>query len=305
MKQSTVVALGFFDGVHLGHAALLQTARAEADALGISAIAMTFDVHPDELVHGIRVPLLYSRQDRQRHLLQHGMDEVVFLPFDRDMMHMPWERFLDDYLIGTLHAACLVCGYDYRFGYQGEGTAEKLADACKERGLRCKVIEKVEVNGETVSATHIRQLIAEGDVAKARQFLGHAPSFCGEVVHGRGLGRTMGTPTANVQIPPEMLLPRKGAYISWAHTPYGSFPAVTNIGCRPTVGGENTTLEAWLLGFSGDLYGLDICVCLYEFLRPEQKFDTLSDLKAEILRNAQQTRAYFAAHPDLEQEEHP
>ncbi len=303
MKQPTVVALGFFDGVHLGHAALLRTARAQADSLGIPAVAMTFDVHPDELVRGIAVPLLHSRQDREQHLKRHGMDTVVFLPFDRDMMQMPWERFLDDYLIGTLHASCLVCGYDYRFGHRGEGTAEKLARACEARGIDCKVIEKVEVNGETVSATRIRQLIAEGDVAKARQFLDYAPSYSGEVVHGRGLGRTMGTPTANVQVPPEILLPRKGAYISWAYTPFGSYPAVTNIGCRPTVGGEKTTIEAWLLGYSGDLYGQNICVSLYEFLRPEQKFNTLLDLKEEILRNAQQTRAYFAAHPDLEQEE--
>lgn len=303
MKQPTVVALGFFDGVHLGHAALLRKARAQADALGIPAVAMTFDVHPDKLVRGVEVPLLHSREERQRHLKRHGMDEVVFLPFDRAMMQMPWERFLDDYLIGTLHAAHLVCGYDYRFGYRGEGTAQMLQKACKDRGLGCDVIEKVVVNGETVSSTRIRQLIADGDVAKARQFLGYAPSLCGEVVHGSSLGRAMGTPTANLQIPPEILLPGKGVYISRADTVYGSFPAVTNIGCRPTVGGEKTAVEAWLLDFSGDLYGQDICLSLYEFLRPEQKFDTLAELKAEILRNAQQTRAFFAAHPDLETEE--
>lgn len=303
MKQPTVVALGFFDGVHLGHAALLRKAREQADALGIPAVAMTFDVHPDERIRGIRVPLLHSREDREQHLKRHGMDEVVFLPFDREMMCLPWERFLDDYLIGTLQATHLVCGYDYRFGYRGEGTAEKLTIACRDRGLGCDVIEKVEIGRETVSSTRIRQFIIDGDVAMARQFLGYAPSLRGEVVRGRGLGRTMGTPTANLQLPPEILLPKNGAYVSRVDTAYGSFPAVTNIGHRPTVGGEKTTVEAWLLGFSGDLYGQNICLSLYKFLRPEQKFSTLSELKAEILRNARQTRDYFATHSDLETEE--
>lgn len=303
MKQPTVVALGFFDGVHLGHAALLRSARAKADALGVPALAMTFAVHPDELVRGITVPLLHSRQDRAWRLRRHGMDEVVFLPFDRDMMQMPWERFLDDYLIGIFQASCLVCGYDYHFGYRGEGTAEKLTKACEDRGLGCEVIEKVEVNGETVSSTRIRQLIAGGEVAKARQLLGYAPFLSGEVVHGSGLGRTLGTPTANLQVSPEILLPKTGVYISLAHTPKGSFPAVTNIGCRPTVDGKEISVEAWLLDYSGDLYGQTVRTTLYEFLRPEQKFDTLSELREEILRNACETRAYFKAHPDLEQEE--
>jgi len=303
LKQPTVVALGFFDGVHLGHAALLRKARAQADVLGIPAVAMTFDIHPDELVRGKSVPLLYPREERQRLLKAHGMDDVVFLHFDRDMMQMPWERFLDDYLIGTLHAACLVCGYDYRFGYRGEGTAQMLQKACRDRGLGCEVIEKVEVNGETVSSTRIRQLISDGDVAKARQFLGHFPFLSGTVIHGSGLGRTLGTPTANLQIPPEILLPKSGVYISLAHTPQGSFPAVTNIGRRPTVGGTELTVEPWLLDYSGDLYGQPIRLALCEFLRPEQKFDTLADLKAEILRNARQTVAYFETHPGLETEE--
>lgn len=303
MKQPTVVALGFFDGVHLGHAALLRRARERADALGIPAVAMTFDIHPDELIRGVCVPLLHSREDRARHLKRHGMDEVVFLPFDRAMMQMPWERFLEDHLIGNLRAAHLVCGYDYRFGYRGEGTTEKLQKACEIRGLGCDVIEKVEVDGETVSATCIRQLIAEGNVAKARQFLGYAPSLCGEVIHGIGLGRTLGTPTANLRISPEILLPKKGVYVSMAHISQGSFRAVTNIGCRPTVNGDRLSVESWLLDYSGDLYGQDIRLSLYEFLRPEQRFDTLSDLKAEILKNARQTRDYFATHPDLEAEE--
>lgn len=303
MKQRAVVALGFFDGVHLGHAALLRKARLRADALGLPALAMTFDIHPDTLIHGSQVPLLYSREDRQALLRQLGMDEVVFLPFDRAMMQMPWERFLNEQLIGRLHAAWLVCGYDYRFGSRGEGTAQKLQEACALRGIGCDVIEKVELDGVAVSSSQIRQMIADGDVSGARRFLGRPHTLSGTVVHGSALGRTLGTPTANVQISQEVLMPKRGVYITRAETPKGSFPAVTNIGCRPTVDGERISVEAWLLGYSGDLYGQNIQLALFEYLRPEQKFATLSELQAEIFKNADQTRAYFSSDPDMESEE--
>ena len=303
MKQRTVVALGFFDGVHLGHAALLHRARARADALRLPALAMTFDIHPDSLIQGIQIPLLNSREERERLLRMQGMDEVIFLRFDRDMMQLPWEQFLDDYLIGTLHAAWLVCGYDYRFGHRGEGTALALEKACAVRGIGCDIIEKIEIDGAAVSSSRIRQLIADGEVACARRFLGHPYFLSGRVVHGSALGRTLGTPTANLRVGPEILMPRQGVYITRADTPQGSFPAVTNIGCRPTVDGQKISVEAWLLDYSGDLYGQNIRLALCEYLRPEQKFDALSELQAEILKNADQTRAYFTADSDIESEE--
>ncbi len=296
MKQSAVVALGFFDGVHLGHAALLQRARKRADTLGLPAIAMSFHVHPDTLVHGAPVPLLQTQTQRVRCLKEdYGMDEVVLLPFDEAMLQTPWEDFLETVLLGRLRAAWLVCGYDYRFGYRGEGTPEKLRAACARAGLGCDIVDKVELDGQTVSSTRIRQFLIQGEVAKARRFLGHPFELSGRVTHGRALGRRLGTPTANVLPDPAQLLPLGGVYITRAYVAQGSYPAITNIGSRPTVAGSGVTVESWLLDFQGDLYDQPLRLELWEYLRPEQKFEDLSALKTEILKNADQARAYFRA----------
>lgn len=302
--QRKVIALGFFDGVHLGHGALLRRVRALADARGLTAMALSFDVHPLERITGSPVLLLTSVQERERLMReQYGMDEVRFLPFDRHMLELPWERFLDEVLIGRENAAYVVCGYDYRFGFRGEGTPERLRAACAVRGIGCEVVDRVEVCAQTVSSTAIRAQIAAGAVARARQFLGHPYSVTGTVVHGNALGRTMGFPTANVCAEPAVLLPGRGVYITRAHIPAGVFSSVTNIGVRPTVGGDRVTVESWLADFSGDLYGQPIRLEFWEFLRPEQKFDDLSALSAQIKENASAARSYFAAPADAESEE--
>ena len=299
-----VIALGFFDGVHLGHAGLLRTVRARADELGLCAAALTFDRHPMALVTGQPVPLINPRSERERLLREvFGMDEVRFLPFDRTMMECPWERFLDEVLLGELEAACLVCGHDYRFGFRGEGTAEKLRAACELRGIGCEVIPPIQIDGVTVSSTLIRQFIRDGDMARARRFLGHPASICGTVIHGSGLGRTLGTPTANIVPEPDILLPRQGVYITMAHTAAGAFSAVTDLGSRPTVDGDSVRAESWLPDFAGDLYGQAIRLDLWEYLRPERKFDSLSALEAEIKSNASEAVAYFARRADAESEE--
>ena len=154
MQPSSVIALGFFDGVHLGHMALLRTVRQRADALGLPAVALSFDTHPDALVRRTAVPLLSTTAQRERLLRAEGhMDEVRFLHFDEEFMNMPWQTFLDEILIGQFGARHLVCGYDYRFGAGGAGTAELLAKACAERGLGCDIVDKVELDGITVSSS--------------------------------------------------------------------------------------------------------------------------------------------------------
>lgn len=228
---------------------------------------------------------------------------MCFLPFDRAMMALPWQRFFEEILVARLGAVHLVCGHDYRFGYRGEGTPEKLRAACLARGVGCEVIGRVTLDGQTVSSTLIRALIAEGDVARARRYLGHPVSLCGVVTHGDGIGRTMGTPTANICPEPGIVLPRRGVYIAMAHITQGAYPAVTNIGRRPTVDGEQLRVESWLPDFAGDLYGQTLRLELWEYLRPERKFSTLSALEAEIKQNAEAARFYFAGHADAESEE--
>ncbi len=294
MKNRSVIALGFFDGVHRGHGTLLELCRREADRLGASALALTFDRHPAALLTGNPVPLLSPFCERQRIMQEHyKIDRLVELTFDEAMANMPWEDFLQNVLLGKLEAVCLVCGEDYRFGKGGKGTAQLLKAACEKVGVSCHILPALCLHGQVVSSTRIRGLIASGDLEEAAELLGYAYRLVGKVVPGQGLGRTLGTPTANLAWENE-LLPPQGVYAAKALTPYGSYPAVVNIGIRPTVEGSTVTVEPWLLDFSGDLYGQEMGLELYKFLRPEQKFPSLDALREEIFRNAQQARTYFA-----------
>lgn len=280
-----VIALGFFDGVHLGHAALLNKARQEADRLGCEAAALTFDSHPDEVIFGRRTPLINTLHQRER-LMKHafGMDEVLILPFDAAMMQMPWQQFAEDVLCARFDAEAVVCGHDFTFGHRGEGNAEKLQ---KFFGVRCHVVEPVTLDGKVVSSTAIRTCLRQGDIEKANQMLGRAHFLEGTVIHGKHLGRKIGIPTANTLLPEETVVPCYGVYASKVN----GFLAVTNIGVRPTLDdGEAPTVESRLLDFDGDLYGKTITIELLHYLRPERKFDSVAELKEQILRDEEKTK---------------
>lgn len=292
MKQKTIYALGFFDGVHLGHQALLRQCRELADRLDCQAGVVTFLGHPDTLVTGVTPPLITGAADRMRLLKGYGMDTVVQLPFDRSLMSMPYQDFFR-MLMENYHAAGLVCGDDFRFGYRGLGDAEKLKQACAEANIPCAVVPEQKLGDVTISSTYIRTLLEQGDMEQAVAFLGHPHSFTGRVVAGKQLGRTIGIPTANMLLPPEVLTPKHGVYICRATVDGTSYPAVTNVGTRPTVAGHGVTVEPWLLDFDGDLYGKTLMLEFFCYLRPERKFTSLVELQAEIQKNAAETRKYF------------
>ena len=296
MKHDRVIALGFFDGVHLGHAALLRLTRRRADELGIPAAVLTFDSHPDTLVYHQPVPLINTLEDR-KYLMEEkfSMDEVILAHFDRAMMEMPWEAFVEDYLLGELGAKHVVCGHDFSFGYRGQGTPDKLRRLCAQRGVGVNVVDKVSLGGITVSSTHIRQLIRQGDMEAAAQMLGHRHFLTGEVLHGKELGRRLGFPTANLALPEGLIAPAYGVYATLVTLPDGSaHPAVTNVGVRPTVHDQlGRLVEAWILDCTAELYGETIRVEFFTRLRGEKKFDSLEALREEVLRNAAETRAFF------------
>ncbi len=298
-QQTRVIALGFFDGVHLGHGALLRTVAERAQALGAVPCAFTFDRSPAAALTGREVPLLTGVDDR-RELMErlYGIREVIVAPFDV-MRQMDWRDFVKQYLQTQLGAVHVVAGHDFHFGYQGEGNPQRLADLCRELGMGCDIIPKVELDGITVSSTHIRTLVASGETERARQFLGHPHVLSGPVVHGHELGRTLGSPTANLLVPPGVIAPGFGVYATRVYLPDAVRPAVTNVGVRPTVNQNAAalTVEPWILDYEGDLYGQNIRVEFYTQLRPERKFSDLQALRAAILENADQTRAYFARLP--------
>ena len=293
--KNCVIALGFFDGVHLGHGALLTACRALADEMGCAAGAVTFTSHPDALVSGKAPGLINTPADRERIMgLQYHMDLVIALPFDRAMMTMPWRDFFD-LLRGKLGAVGLVCGHDFRFGNRGEGNAALLKQVCAENGMACVVVPEQRIDGIPISSTYIRTLLEAGDMERAGRFLGHPHFLTGEVVGGRHLGHKLGFPTANVLLPAGVVCPKHGVYACKARVGERVYTAVTNVGSRPTVEGHQVRTESWLLDFDGDLYGAEITLEFYRFLRPEKKFGDLEQLKQAVRSDAQKAREYFEA----------
>ena len=292
--NKTIYALGFFDGVHLGHQALLTACRRLAQEQGCAAGVITFGTHPESLVLHHAPRLINSPKDREWLLKEKfHMDTVVTLPFDEQMRMMPWEEFLT-VLQEKFGAVGFVCGEDFRFGYRGKGNAELLEGYCREENLPCAVVPDQLLDGIRVSSTYIRQQLETGDMATAVKFLGHPHVLSGTVIHGRALGRKIGVPTANIVIPEGLAVPKFGVYACSCLVDGVRYPAVTNLGTRPTVEGKHVRVESWILDYSGDLYDREITVEFHFFLRPEQKFPSLEDLQAEIRRNAEETRTYLS-----------
>ena len=295
-----VIALGFFDGVHLGHGALLRRVTERARETGASPAVVTFDRAPKSLVTGKPVSLLNSPEDR-RDLIRrfYGIEDVVMLPFDQKMMTMPWQDFINVVLVKDQHAAHLVAGHDFHFGYKNQGTPELLQRSCAQLGLGCDIIPEVTLDGITVSSTHIRQLVTEGNMEEAARFLGHPHTLTGTVRHGHSIGHARLFPTANLIVPHNVLVPSHGVYATRACLADGrTFAAVTNVGTRPTIDdGNQLTIEGFILDFHGDLYGQKIQMEFYKYLREERKFPSFEALTAEVMHNADQTRDYFAQNP--------
>jgi len=291
MNKKRIFALGFFDGVHLGHQALLEQCCRLASETGCESAAITFDRHPGTLFSAAPPLLISTLPDRIRLLKAYGIRHVEVLPVTSEIMGTPWRRFLEQLL--EKGAAGFVCGEDFRFGHRGQGSADLLAEFCRERQIPWVVVPQQSIGEHRISSTYIRRQIEEGDMATAVRFLGHPLTLTGTVVRGQQLGRTLGIPTANLRLPPEVAAPKYGVYACRCHIDGQTYPAVTNVGTRPTVAGEGVTVEPWILDYAGDLYGRDITLDFYRFLRREQKFATLEELKDRIHMDARQTREYL------------
>lgn len=289
--EKRIYALGFFDGVHLGHQALLSECCRLTRELDARAAAITFDKHPQSLFTDEPPRLINTEADRQRLLRQYGIGSIYLLPVVKEVMSTPWQAFVNQLLESG--AAGFVCGDDFRFGNRGEGSAEKLYDSCQQAGIPCVVVPEQKIDGIRVSSSYIRTLLEYGDMERAAKFLGHPHILSGTVVRGRRLGHTLGFPTANLRFPDTLIQPKFGVYACLALVDGARCPAVTNIGTRPTVGGSHVTVEPWLLDFQGDLYGKEITLEFYRFLRPEKKFGSIAELQAEIRKNAAETLDFF------------
>jgi riboflavin kinase/FMN adenylyltransferase len=274
------LAVGEFDGVHVGHREVIRG----------SDTVLTFEPHPLAVVKPDALPKLISSYEIKRDLIAGlGVDELVVIQFDDEFSKKPAEQFIEEVLIEKLQATHVSVGENFTFGQKARGTPQMLA----ERGeFDTRVVPLVEVNGETVSSSHIRGLVAAGEVTEASEFLGGPFLFQGEVVHGDKRGRELGFPTANLVPPEQLAVPGHGVYAAWAH----GQPAAVNVGVRPTFEtGRELLIEAYLLDFDGDLYGEQLRVAFVERLRGEKRFDSADDLVAQMERDVQQAREICSA----------
>lgn len=273
-------ALGSFDGLHLGHRQVIGNTLS---APGLRPAVITFQQNPSVSLQKKPVPLLTTNEQKLALLEEMGVEVVYLLPFDR-IRDMEPEDFVEA-LYRVCRIRALSCGFNFRFGKNGRGDAGLLKELCREKGMELSVTPPVSIAGETVSSTRIRACLEQGDVQQAGQLLGRPFGYDFEVTHGRQLGRTWGTPTINQPFPAGYVLPRFGVYASLVEVEGQKYYGVTNIGVKPTVGSDCALSETWIPEFSGDLYGKKVPVELLDFIRPERKFDSLDQLKNEILEN--------------------
>lgn len=291
--RKKVIALGFFDGVHLGHQALLRRVMERSSGVYMPAL-FTFDRPPREVVTGVPVPRLSTGEERRGKIVRlfPGM-EVLEEPFDRTLMVQSWQGFLES-LTQRHQAGWFVAGHDFRFGYRNEGDVESLRHWAEKRGLGCDVIPAVYAEGNVVSSTRIRALLEEGDVEAAARLLGEPYALSGPVAHGKGLGRRLGAPTINLLPAPGRQIPGNGVYVTHVEIDGRVCPAVTNVGVRPTVEDRGRLLvESHLLDWREQLYGRQCRIEFLRRLRGETRFASLEALSRQIQKDAGDARRYF------------
>ncbi len=278
--EPAVVALGMFDGVHLGHRALMSRLQEEAKLLHAIPAVYTFSNHPLEVLGG-NVRLLSGIRERNMLLRSLGAEELESLPFTREMAALSPEAFVD-LLSAKWDVRGLVVGYNYTCGDRGAGTPETLREIGSRRGFSVSVVEPVLLEGEPVSSTRIREAVERGDITLANRLLKRRYTLSGTVVQNKRIGSRIGFPTANIDANPKRAIPADGVYATFASVDGGMYRAVTNIGTNPTVNGEKLTIETHLIDFHADIYGQPLSILFRKRMRGELMFDSLDALKEQI-----------------------
>ena len=278
--SGSAVALGYFDGIHMGHRAVLEKALSFAKENNLVPVVLLFDVHPKKLITGNMPPLIMSEEEKRKMLTEMGFTISDF-DFRKGMNYTP-EEFVEKILLERLNAKAVSCGYDYRYGKGGAGNAQTLSEYLAPMDIRVFTQSPVLLGGEAVSSTRIRELLMAGEIEKANEFLGSFFRYELAVQHGDGVGHTLGFPTINQFFPEDFVVPRFGVYASGVKLGDKCYPAVTNVGTRPTVDGSSMRSETCIIGFSGDLYGENVEVSLLGYIRGEIKFPSLEELKAQV-----------------------
>lgn len=290
--RGSAVALGFFDGVHIGHQSVIGAAVACAKAEGLAAGVFTFRL---PLFHQLKGGRLQTEADKRRVMEALGVQVYLEPPFEAVCDQSP-EEFVDQILVGAFHARAVFCGDNFTFGKKAAGNVDTLRALCGPRGIRVVQVEMARWQGRSVSSTRIRAALEAGDLADANAMLGRPYRIDFPVRHGQGLGRTLGFPTINQIFPDGFIQPRYGIYITRVQVNGAWYPGATGLGTRPTVNltGKNPTCETFIPGFAGDLYGAAPALEFYEYLAPSRKFPSVEALRACVQDAAAKAAAYFA-----------
>ena len=288
----SVVSIGFFDGVHRGHQTIIQRAVRTARTQGVRSVVVTFDRHPMEVVNpGSQPKLLMTLPRRAQALADQDVDVVVVVPFDDDLRHLTPEGFIDHVLVQPLQAQKVIVGANFRFGHRAAGDVATLSSVGPSRGFTAEGVTLLELDGVVISSTEIRAAVDSGDVDRAARMLGRPHRVDGIVVRGDQRGKGLGFPTANLQASKRVAVPAKGIYAGSFHLPDGrAHHCVTSVGYNPTFGGQELRVEAHLLDFDEDLYGVEGGVDFQHRLRDEEKFSSVEDLVAQIDADAAEAR---------------
>ncbi len=282
INSKTAIAMGKFDGIHLGHKKLLGKIL-EQKQDGLKACVFTFEPSPEEFFVGHTVRQLFTRNEKRRAFEKLGVDILVEFPLTEVTAATDPEDFVREILCGDLKAVYIAAGSDVSFGDKGRGDQHLLRNLSKELGFELDLIEKVMLDGTEVSSTRVRNEVADGNMAEVKRLLGTEYSISGIVEHGRHIGHTIGVPTVNILPPNNKLLPPFGVYSSIVVIDDKEYAGMTNIGRKPTISEKEAVgVETYIYDFDEDVYGKGLTVRLKEFLRPEMKFDSIEDLKHQI-----------------------
>lgn len=293
VEEPTAVTLGKFDGLHRGHDLLMQTVLQYSKNYNAASVAFTFDMPPRNRVEEIVANVLTTNEEKQYIFEKQGIDYLIECPFTPEVMAMEPKDFIA-WISSSLHMKYVVVGDDFRFGHKRAGDYRTLQQYEEEYGYKTVVIDKLKDSNRDISSTYVREKIADGNIRKANQLLGYKYFIKSEIVHGKKLGRRIGIPTINMILPANKLLPPNGVYVTEVLVDGNLYMGVTNIGCKPTVSEENIIgVETYIDNFNQDIYGEKIEVSFIDYIRPEQKFASIEELKAQMESDIVVARKYY------------
>lgn len=298
--DNTAVAVGKFDGVHKGHRSLIENTVKTAAISGHKSAVFTFSNHPKNALAGKTViKRIMYRDDKEDVIEKLGVDYLFSIPFTHEICTMPAEDFINDLLIDKFHMKELCCGFDYHFGYKAAGNVKMLLDAALKSEFGLHVIPPFRVDGNIVSSSLIRRMIAEGRVDECVKYLGRRYAIGGKVVVGNKLGRTIGFPTSNLVIDESMVTPPNGVYVTYCIYNKKIYPSITNVGVKPTIGEYNKNVETHIFNFDKELYGKQIRVEFLKKTRDERKFDSIEALSRQITQDCIQAKAFHRQNSEV------